>query len=68
VAEGLWTVLPLPGEPPMTRFVASQLAASHWYDLAPARAAFGYDPPVTPQQAFDATVAWWKAELPRRAA
>ena len=63
VAEGLWTVLPLPGEPPMTRFVASQLAASHWYDLGPARAGFGYDPPMGAAQAFETTVTWWRAEL-----
>ena len=54
LAEAVWTILPLGGEPPMTRFVATQLAASHWYDVAPARAAFGYDPPVPPQEAFEA--------------
>jgi nucleoside-diphosphate-sugar epimerase len=61
VLEGLWTVLPLPGEPPMTRFVASQLAASHWYDLEPARRAFGYDPPMDPEEAFRRTVGFWRA-------
>jgi len=45
--EGLWTALPLPGEPQMTRFVASQLAGSHSYSINAARRDFGYQPPVS---------------------
>ena len=44
--EGLWTVLPLRGEPPLTRFLAEQLATTHWYDMEPARRDFGYVPRV----------------------
>jgi len=47
VCEGLWHALPLKGEPPMTRFLAEQLATTHWYDMAPARRDFGYVPRVT---------------------
>ena len=47
VCEGLWHALPLQGEPPMTRFLAEQLATTHWYDMAPARRDFGYVPKVT---------------------
>ena len=47
VCETLWTVLPLKGEPPMTRFLAEQLSTSHWYDMAPARRDFGYVPQVS---------------------
>ncbi len=47
VCEALWTVLPLRGEPPMTRFLAEQLATTHWYDMAPARRDFGYVPRVS---------------------
>lgn len=50
VCEGLWRVLPLKGEPPMTRFLAEQLATTHWYDMAPARRDFGYVPQVTFEQ------------------
>lgn len=45
--EGLWTVLPLRGEPPMTRFLAEQLVTTHWYDMGPARRDFGYVPRVS---------------------
>ena len=42
VCEALWKVLPLKGEPPMTRFLAEQLSTTHWYDMAPATRDFGY--------------------------
>ncbi len=45
--ERAWTWLPLSGEPPMTRFLAEQLATPHWYDMSPARADFGYQPKVS---------------------
>jgi nucleoside-diphosphate-sugar epimerase len=44
--EAAWTLLPLRGEPPLTRFLAEQLATTHWYDMAPARRDFGYVPRV----------------------
>jgi nucleoside-diphosphate-sugar epimerase len=46
VLEGVYRLLRLPGEPPMTRFVASQLSTSHWYDVSAARRGFGYEPIV----------------------
>lgn len=57
--EAVWSVLHLPGEPPMTRFVAAQLASSHTYSLEPARRDFGFEPPVAAASALDTTVAWW---------
>lgn len=46
ICEGLWSALPLRGEPPMTRFLAEQLSTTHWYDMAPAQCDFGYVPRV----------------------
>ena len=47
VAERLWPLLRLPGEPPMTRFLAEQLCTPHWYSMEPARRDFGYVPQVS---------------------
>jgi len=47
VCEAAWTVLPLRGEPPLTRFLAEQLSTAHWYDMGPATRDFGYVPKVT---------------------
>jgi 2-alkyl-3-oxoalkanoate reductase len=50
VLEFLFRVLRLPGEPLMTRFVASQLSTSHWYDISAARRDFGYEPKVSVEE------------------
>ncbi|MBS0456737.1 MAG: NAD-dependent epimerase/dehydratase family protein [Proteobacteria bacterium] len=47
--EAAYRMLPLRGEPPMTRFLAEQLATAHWYDIRAAKLDFGY----TPQVSFD---------------
>jgi nucleoside-diphosphate-sugar epimerase len=46
-SEAAWTVLPLKGEPPLTRFLAEQLSTTHWYDMALATRDFGYVPRVS---------------------
>jgi nucleoside-diphosphate-sugar epimerase len=47
IGEGLWKLLPLRGEPPMTRFVAAELARDHWFDLSAARRDLGYAPRIS---------------------
>ncbi|HYM87003.1 MAG TPA: NAD-dependent epimerase/dehydratase family protein, partial [Pseudoxanthomonas sp.] len=47
VCETIWKILPLKGEPPMTRFLAEQLSTAHWYDMAPATRDFGYRPRIS---------------------
>jgi len=47
VSERLWPLLRLPGEPPLTRFLAEQLCTAHWYSMEPARRDFGYVPQVS---------------------
>ena len=44
--EALWTMLPLKGEPPMTRFVAVELAKDHWFDVSAAQRDLGLKPAV----------------------
>lgn len=47
VFEMLWRVLGRRDEPPMTRFVARQLATAHWYDISAAKRDLGFAPPVS---------------------
>ena len=47
VCEALWRVLPLNTEPPMTRFIASELAKDHWFNLSAARRDLGYAPRIS---------------------
>ena len=46
VMEALWTILPLKGEPPMTRFVAVELAKDHWFNVSAAQHDLGLKPAV----------------------
>jgi nucleoside-diphosphate-sugar epimerase len=47
LCEAVWRILPLGGEPPMTRFVAKELATDHWFDISAARRDLGYSPRVS---------------------
>ena len=47
VLETIFQWLPASWEPPMTRFVASQLSQSHYYSIARAEQDFGYQPMVS---------------------
>jgi nucleoside-diphosphate-sugar epimerase len=47
VLEMLWHVLPLKGEPPMTRFMAKEMATDHWFDISAARRDLGYSPRIS---------------------
>ena len=56
--EAVWTVARLRGEPPMTRFLASQLATSHWFDISAARRDFGYQPRVSTEEGMRRLGEW----------
>jgi nucleoside-diphosphate-sugar epimerase len=47
ILEWAYRIFRLPGEPSMTRYVASQLATSHWYNITAARSDLGYEPRVS---------------------
>ncbi|MEZ6039835.1 MAG: NAD-dependent epimerase/dehydratase family protein [Planctomycetaceae bacterium] len=51
--ETLWSITRLKGEPPMTRFVASQLAGSHSYSIAAAQRDFSYTPVVSMEEGLE---------------
>lgn len=50
--ESIYGTLRISREPPMTRFLASQLSSSHYYDVSKARRDFGYIPAVTFEEAM----------------
>ena len=55
--ELAWRVLPLRGEPELTRFLALELARSHSYDPSPAERDFGWRPSITMAEATDRLIA-----------
>ena len=53
ILEKLWTLLRLPGEPPMTRFVAVELGKSHYFDIGAARRDLEYEPVLNTEQGVE---------------
>jgi nucleoside-diphosphate-sugar epimerase len=58
VAEVVWRALRRQDDPPMTRFLARQLATAHWFDISAARRDLGYDPPVGLDEGFRRLAEW----------
>jgi 2-alkyl-3-oxoalkanoate reductase len=56
--ETVYRSLRLKGDPPMTRFLASQLARSHWFDISAARRDFGYEPAISMGEGMRRLGAW----------
>jgi len=65
--EAVWKILPLKGEPPMTRFVASELATDHWFNITAARRDLEYAPQVTMAAGTAELIEWLKRTMPRAA-
>lgn len=56
--ESLWSILNIKNEPPMTRFVACQLAHDHWFSIKSAERDLVYKPVKRMNQAMDETLPW----------
>jgi nucleoside-diphosphate-sugar epimerase len=57
--EAAYRLLPLRGEPPMTRMMVDHLATAHWYDLSAARRDLGYAPAVSLDEGFQRLGEWF---------
>jgi nucleoside-diphosphate-sugar epimerase len=53
VLEGVWSLLGRTDEPRMTRFLAAQLATSHYFDMSRARRDLGYEPRVSTAEGME---------------
>jgi len=47
ICETVWRLFRIEHEPPMTRFIAAELAHDHWFDLSAAKRDLGYAPTVS---------------------
>ncbi len=63
VCEGLFGLLRLQTEPPMTRFVAVELAKDHFFDISAARSDLGYQPSFSTEAGLEELVADLRARM-----
>jgi len=61
--ESLWRVLPLKGEPPMTRFIAREMATDHWFDISAAKRDLGYEVRTSMARGMSDCLETYRAEL-----
>jgi nucleoside-diphosphate-sugar epimerase len=62
--EWAYRTFRLPGEPQMTRFVAEELATSHWFDIRAARKDLGYRPQISTEEGLLRLRQWLREEKP----
>jgi nucleoside-diphosphate-sugar epimerase len=53
VAETVWKTCGLTSDPPLTRFLAEEMATDHWFNIDAARRELGYAPSCTVWEATD---------------
>jgi nucleoside-diphosphate-sugar epimerase len=58
--EGVWGLLGRQEEPPMTRFLAGELATAHWFNLSAARRDLGYEPHVSIEEGLRRLAVYFK--------
>lgn len=63
VLEAAYTLFRLEGEPRMTRFVADELATTHWFDITAARRELGYEPAISIAEGLRRLEAWLRSSV-----
>ena len=59
--EFFYNTLNIRSEPPMTRFLAQELAMSHYFNIDKARAQLGYRPAISMEEGLRRMVASYRA-------
>lgn len=58
VLENVYGFLKITKEPPMTRFVAEELATAHWFNISKAKKDLGYNPEVSTEEGLKILKEW----------
>jgi 2-alkyl-3-oxoalkanoate reductase len=56
LAETVWNLFSLKGEPPLTRFIAAELAKDHWFNISAAKRDLNYSPKVSMKEGTESLV------------
>lgn len=58
--EWFWKLFGVAGEPPITRFVATELSHDHWFDISALRKDLGYEPLVSDEEGMRDLIAYFR--------
>lgn len=61
--ERLWAAQERTDDPPMTSFLAEQLATAHWFEQASTREALQWEPAVTLDEGFRRLASWFSGDV-----
>ncbi len=61
--ESVYTLFQISGEPMMTRFLASQLAKSHYFNSEKAKNELGYSPRISHEEGLERLIEYYKKEI-----
>lgn len=64
ICEGIYQLCRLKGDPPMTRFVAKELATAHWFNIQAAKKDLGYKPIVSTEEGLRRLRQWLSQRPP----
>jgi len=62
--EAVWRALRLESEPPLTRFLVSQLTTAHWFDIRAAKHDLGWRPRVRMEDGMARLSQWIRSAFP----
>lgn len=60
--ELVYKTFHLKGEPPMSRFLARELATAHWFDIRAARQDLGYHPRISTSEGLRRLTTWMRTD------
>ena len=58
LCELVYRILPLSGEPRVTRFLVAEVSRAHWFDIGAARRDLGYEPTVSLEEGLARLERW----------
>ena len=61
--EGIYTMFHIASEPMMTRFLASQLAKSHFFNIEKAKKELGYSPVVSHKEGLEEMIKYFSSQI-----
>ncbi|MCF6246769.1 MAG: NAD-dependent epimerase/dehydratase family protein [Desulfobacula sp.] len=62
VFEFVYKLLGIKKDPPMTKFGAAELSASHWFNISKAKKDLGYVPRISTQQGLENLRQWYSSQ------